>query len=138
VIAAFSAIFTLYFGIFFGADKSWTWFGLMVIFIGWLPVTIQFVANQAGIGKIIATAKWKTLSAVQAKIEWLHEEGDLTDRETIETMNYLMDYHDRIAATRSSAFGLATGLSFFNQLLLPLLAFLLANLDKLVELFFGH
>jgi hypothetical protein len=134
VIAAFSAVLTLYFGIFFGTDKSWTWFALLVIFTGWLPVTLQFIANQTAIGKIIATAKWKTLNVVQAKIERLHEDSDLTDRETIETLNYLMDYHDRIAAARGSALGLGTGLSFFNQLLLPLLAFLLANLDKLLEL----
>ena len=32
-------------------------------------------SDKAAIGKIIATAKWKTLNVVQTKIERLHGEG---------------------------------------------------------------
>ena len=46
-----------------------------------------------------------------------------------------MDFHDRIKATRNSALDLRAGLNFLNSLLLPLLAFLLANLDKIFALF---
>ena len=53
----------------------------------------------------------------------------------MEAMNRLMDYHDRVRATRNSALDLRTSLSFLNSLLLPLIAFILANLDSLVELF---
>jgi hypothetical protein len=47
-------------------------------------------------------------------------------------MNRLMDLHDRIKATRSSALDLRAGLAFLNSLLLPLIAFLLANLDRVL------
>jgi hypothetical protein len=45
-----------------------------------------------------------------------------------------LNYHDRIATTRNSALNLRTGLSFVNSLLLPLLAFVLGNLDKIFAL----
>lgn len=46
-----------------------------------------------------------------------------------------MDYHNRIKATRDSALDLRAALNFLNSLLLPLLAFLLANLGKVLEAF---
>ena len=55
----------------------------------------------------------------------------------MEAINRLMDYHDRIKATRNSALDLRAGLNFLNSLLLPLLAFLLANLKEVLKLFSG-
>lgn len=46
-----------------------------------------------------------------------------------------MDYHDRIKATRNSALDLRAGLNFLNSLLLPLIAFVLGNLDKILAYF---
>ncbi len=56
-------------------------------------------------------------------------------KETMEAVNRLMDYHDRIRATPNSALNLRTSLGFLNSLLLPVIAFVLANLDKIVQLF---
>jgi hypothetical protein len=44
-----------------------------------------------------------------------------------------MDYHDRIKATPNSALNFRASLNFLNSLLLPILAFILANLDKVIE-----
>ena len=52
-------------------------------------------------------------------------------------INKLLDYHDRIAATRNSALNLRAGLNFINSLLLPVIALLLANLEKILALLFG-
>jgi hypothetical protein len=46
-----------------------------------------------------------------------------------------MDYHDRIKGTHSSAFDLRAMLGLINSLLLPLLALVLANIDKILGLF---
>ncbi len=46
-----------------------------------------------------------------------------------------MDYHDRVKATRNSVLNLRAGLNFLNSLLIPLLAFILANLEKVLDLF---
>ncbi len=53
----------------------------------------------------------------------------------MDAINRLMDYHDRIKGTHNSAFDLRAALSLINSLLLPLLALLLANIDKILGLF---
>ena len=85
------------------------------------------------LGPIVTTAKWQTLNELQAKISKLRTEANPADKEAIEAINRLMDLHDRVRATRNSTLNLRTGLDFLNQLMLPLLAFLLANIDRLLE-----
>jgi hypothetical protein len=43
-----------------------------------------------------------------------------------------MDYHDRIKSTPNSALNFRASLNFLNSLLLPLLAFVFSNLDKVI------
>jgi hypothetical protein len=47
----------------------------------------------------------------------------------------ITENHDRIKATRNSALDLRAGLNFLNSLLLPLLAFVLGNFDKILAYF---
>jgi hypothetical protein len=65
----------------------------------------------------------------------LEAQVEIPSEKTLVHLTKLMDYHDRIKATRNSALDLRAGLNFLNSLLLPLLAFLLANLGKVLELF---
>ena len=130
VVAAYCALATLPAASF----RIVVWFAAAMIFIGWIPVTIQFTSNQIALSRIVTTAKWKTLNELQAKIRKLRTEANLADKETMEAINRLMDYHDRIRVTRNSTLDLRTGLNFLNQLMLPLFAFLLANIDRLFEL----
>jgi hypothetical protein len=50
-------------------------------------------------------------------------------------INRLMDYHERIRATPNSNLNLQSLGNFLNQLALPLLGFLLANIDTVINLF---
>jgi hypothetical protein len=52
-------------------------------------------------------------------------------KEPVEQLNRLLDLHDRVKATRESTFDARAALTLFNQLMLPILAVLLSNLDKL-------
>ena len=122
LVVAFSGLLTLSFII-------------LLVLVGWGPLTALFVINQYALAKIITRAKWKTLNEIQAKIEALQAQENIAEKETMEAINRLMDYHDRIKATRNSALDLRAGLNFLNSLLLPLFAFLLANLGKVLELF---
>ena len=110
------------------------WASVLIIPIAWIPLTLQFISNQTALSQIVATAKWKTLNELQEKICKLRTEANLADKETVESINRLMDLHDRIKATRNSTLDVRTGLSFLNQLMLPLLAFLLANVERLANL----
>jgi len=106
----------------------------LILFI-WAPLTAFFLINQYALAKIITRAKWKKLNEIQAKIETLEAKENIADKDTMEAVNRLMDYHDRIKATRNSALDLRASLNFLNSLLLPVLGFALANLDRLLEFF---
>jgi hypothetical protein len=104
-------------------------------FLLWSPIIAIFVLNQTSLSNIIRRAKWKTLNEIQAKVQKLQAAESFEDKETMEAINRLLDYHDRVKATRNSALDLGAVLNFINSLLLPLLAFLLGNLDKVLALF---
>ena len=84
---------------------------------------------------MIRRVKWKTLSEIQAKVEKLQTSKNFGNQETMDAIKRLMDYHDRVKATRNLALDFRTYLSFINSLLLPLLAFILGNLDFVLSLF---
>ena len=96
---------------------------------------LRYISTQHILVKIISRAKWKTLNAIQAEIEEVQAQVKITDKETMDVINRLIDYHNRIKAARNSALDLRGGLNFLNSLLLPLVAFMLANLDKVIAFF---
>jgi len=106
----------------------------LVVVVCWIPTILLFVKSQSVLGQIITTAKWKTLNQLQKKIKEYHD-GDISSKNNIENINRLMDYHERIQTTRNSTFDLKTGLGFLNQLALPLLGFLLANIEVVLSFF---
>ena len=100
----------------------------------WLPILAMFVLNRRSISSIINRAKWKTLNEIQERVEQMHTSKKLGEKETMETINRLIDYYDRIKNARNSTFDRDMILNLINSLLFPLLAFLLGNLDKLMAL----
>jgi ABC-type multidrug transport system fused ATPase/permease subunit len=108
--------------------------GIFVVLVLWLPIIALFVLNQTSLSSIIRRVKWKTLKEAQEKIEKLRASKNFGSPKTMDAISKLMDYHDRVKATRNSALNSGAILSFINSLLLPLLAFLLGNLDKLMAL----
>jgi hypothetical protein len=109
--------------------------GFLVSALVWVPAIIMFISGQLDLTNLITHAKWKTLNEVQAKIERLHAEQDLPDKDTLERLSKLMDYHDRLEETPNSALNFRSGLNFLNSLLLPLLAFLIGNLKDVFAFF---
>ena len=110
-------------------------FAILLVLFYWLPIIAMFLLNQTSLSSVIRRAKWKTLNEIQAKVEKLQAVENFEDKETMEAINRLMDYHDRVKATRNSALDFGTYLNFINSLLLPLLAFILGNLDLVSKLF---
>jgi len=108
---------------------------ILVMLFWWLPIVVLFALNQTSLSSIIYRAKWKTLNEIQMKVEKLQAMENFESKETMEAINRLMDYHDRVKATSDSALDFRTYLSLFNSLLLPLLAFLLGNIDLVLKLF---
>lgn len=110
------------------------WAELLTITFSWIPAIFLFLAYQNSLRQIIIRSKWKYLDRVQSQITDLSSKG-VSDKSTLETINCLMDYHERIRLTPDSAMDIRSVLSFLNQLMLPLLGFLVANLDRIIGLF---
>lgn len=97
------------------------------------PMVIMYAAGQYHLSDVIVRAKWKILNEVQTKIEELSEKNEIPDKETLEQLSKLMDYHDRIKSTPNSALNLRVSLNVLNSLLLPVLAFILANFNEVMQ-----
>jgi hypothetical protein len=100
----------------------------------WAPTIVSYGAGQFHISNMITMAKWKTLNEIQSKIEELyrdalHEENESPQKEILDVIEKLMNSHDRIKTTPNSALNFRAGLNFLNSLLLPILAFVVANID---------
>ena len=93
----------------------------------------MYAAGQYHLSDLITRAKWKLLNELQTKIEMLSEGEEIPDKDTLDRLSKLMDYHDRIKATPNSALNLRVSLNFLNSLLLPILAFILANFSDVVN-----
>ena len=111
-----------------------TQLGIVVILLFWIPITGMFVLNQNSLSRIIKRTKLKVLNQIQEKVEQLHASNYLDEKETMDTINRLMDYHERINRTRSSRIDSGSILNLINSLLLPLIALALANTDKILAL----
>ncbi len=130
-IAFYSALATLL-NVALGTSQA---AGVVLVLFLWLPIIVMFALNQTGLSSIVRRAKWKTLNEIQAKVEKLQAAENFEAKETMDAINRLLDYHERVNRTRSSALDFRAYLSFINSLLLPLIAFLLGNLDKVLSLF---
>ncbi|MCP4359705.1 MAG: hypothetical protein GY796_16990 [Chloroflexi bacterium] len=108
---------------------------IFLVVVVWVIIILVFINGHYSLATIIRRVKWRKLNGLQVQITTLEAAGDLTEKATIESINKLMDYHDRIRTTRNSAFDMRAGLGFINSALLPLLAFLLANLTDVFGFF---
>src|SRR6266498_4705064 len=104
--------------------------GFLISLLVVSPMVIMYAAGQYHLSDVIVRAKWKMLNEVQEKIEKLSSGKEIPDKDDLDRLSKLMDYHDRIKSTPNSALNFRASLNFLNSLLLPILAFILANLDK--------
>lgn len=106
---------------------------VLTVLIGWIPTIVYFIASQLSISRIVTTAKWQILTHIQEQIRVLNS-GDITNKKNIEAINRLMDYHERVRSSPNSTLSIGTGVNFINQLALPLVGLLLANIDKVRQI----
>ena len=69
---------------------------LISILVAWLPITILFISNHYAVTRIITRAKWRELNEIQAQIEEIRMGGSLAEKESMEKINRLIEYHDRL------------------------------------------
>ena len=129
------AIFVAFSTFFYGVNSSMRSLNIIVLLIGWIPLTVQSLSNRFALRNIVRNAKWETLKEIELQIKTIQKEANLADKETMESITRLMDYHDRINATHDAAMDFRARLSFLNQILLTLLAYALASIDSILNIF---
>jgi hypothetical protein len=129
------AIFIAFTTFFYGVNSSTRSLNIIVLIIGWIPLSVQSFSNRFALRTIARNAKWKTLKEIELKIKKIQEKANLADKATMECITRLMDYHDRISAMYDSALDLRARLSFLNQIFLTLLAYALSNIDSIINIF---
>jgi hypothetical protein len=110
------------------------WIILLLVLV-WMPITGLFIVGQISLSNLIANAKWQKLNQLQARVEKLEAEGNVEDEETMGTINRLIEYHNQILGTHNSGLNIRASLNFLISLILPVLTFVLANLDTVLALF---
>lgn len=110
----------------------------ILLILGWAPIVFIFIVTQNSLSRIVSRSKWEISDKVQKRIETLYSDQKITEKYVLAEINRLLDFQDRIWASRSSVLDLGSMLAFINSLLLPLITFVIANLDFfLVTLFKG-
>jgi len=116
------------------ASVTFSWTILIFIIPRWLPLIALFVVNQVAISETVTRSKRKSLNEIEAQMATLRPGADPPEHDTMETLLWLWDYHDRIQGTRSTTLDIKGILNFVSTLLIPLLAFLMANRETIFEL----
>ncbi|HSO12342.1 MAG TPA: hypothetical protein VLT51_08195, partial [Anaerolineales bacterium] len=103
---------------------------LIFILLAWIPITVMFAMNQFGLSRIIAQAKTKKLSEIELEVAKLETLNDFTKKEVLESINHLIDFHERVQKTNNSSLDLRAILSYLNSLLIPALGFIISRSRK--------
>ena len=95
-------------------------------------------AGAAGEAKVDAIP-WTAKRSKEMKLSCQRQDGKRCkgrppDNETMETLLWLWDYQDRIKGTRNSILDIKGVMNLVNTLLIPLVAFLIANREAIFEL----
>jgi hypothetical protein len=101
---------------------------LILLLAGWAPIVIAFVLAQIALSSIISTSKWQILTKVQRKIELLLAQDSKSEEETLEAVNRLLDFHDRVWSAGNSSLGITAVVTIVNSLLLPLISIVLTQM----------
>jgi hypothetical protein len=118
----------------FAAVGRFYLFGISAAFIAWIPITIQFALSQLSLRRIIVNAKWRTLHGIQVQLRELHGTRGKS-KNNLDVIWRLMDYHDRIRETPNSTLDLRSLINLSNQLAIPSLGLIVANIEKIIGFF---
>jgi hypothetical protein len=104
----------------------------LTILIGWIPITLYFFVSLGSLRRIILKAKWQLLDRIKNDIMALHQDN-IVDKDKLALIDSLMNYYSRVNATPNSTLNLGTSLGFLNQLAIPLVGIILANLGNIID-----
>jgi hypothetical protein len=100
-------------------------------FLYLIPLLGIFVFRQIGLSLIISRARWTTLERLSADMEQLDIEHHFDNPAIQNQYKAMLDYYNRVKNAETGIFDARTGVLLVNSFLLPLIAFVLFQFDRL-------
>lgn len=98
-----------------------------------LPLLGIFVFRQIGLSLIVGRARWTTLERLRTKMEKLDIEHHFDAPAVYGQYKAMLEYYTRVKNAEAGIFDARTGTLLFNSFILPLIAFLLFQFDRIVD-----
>jgi hypothetical protein len=130
--ALVSAILLLLVGLIIGALNPTIILTMLVVV--WIPMLVLYVLGNQAYAHQIVRGKYQRLEELQSQIMKLSHAENL-DRDTIAHIKSLMDYHDRVKASRNSLYSTESFVNLIGSLALPSLGAILSAIDVWQRLF---
>ncbi len=108
---------------------------ISMLAIVWMPIIALFLLGNHAFSQQITRVKYERLEKLQSRIMKLSNVEKM-DKETTAHIMGLMDYHDRVKATRNSLYNTEAFTNLIGSLALPLFAAFLSAID-VWQKFFG-
>ena len=108
-------------------------FPLALIYL--IPLLGIFIFRQIALSLIVGRARWTVLERLSAGMEKLDVEHHFDNPAIQNQYKAMLDYYNRVKNAATGVFDARTAVLLFNSLLLPLIAFVLFQFDKLVAFF---
>ena len=101
--------------------------GFMIF--NWIPILFVFFSGHYAFSSLITRVKYERMGELQSEIMKLSKPGKTDTKVTTQIMS-LMDYHDRVKATRNSLINSQALVNLVGSLALPLITTFVQNLLK--------
>ena len=101
-------------------------------FLYLIPLLGIFIFRQIGLSLIVGRARWVVLERLSAGMEQLDVEHHFDNPVIHNQYKAMLDYYNRVKNAESGVFDVRTAMLLFSSFLLPLIAFVLFQFDRLV------
>lgn len=107
---------------------------LIALVVVWIPILILFVLGNQAFSRQIIRVKYERLEKIQSEIMELSDVEKM-DTITVTHVKHLMDYHDRVKASRESLYSYRSIINLIGSLALPTISAVLSTIDVWQRIF---
>jgi hypothetical protein len=104
-----------------------------MVFLMWTNTIGLYFINRNILRSIIARAKWGKLVRIQAQIRELESKDKIPSKETLEHINQLKEFHDKIKNSPDSPWDFIRFINMLNTLIWPTLGVVATNVGGFLD-----
>lgn len=104
-----------------------------MVFLMWGNTIALYFINRHILKSIISRSKWEKLVRIQAQIRELEGKDNIPSKETLEHINQLKEYHDKIKNSPDSPWDFFRFINTLNTLIWPTLGVIASNVGGFLD-----